>query len=134
MGLLPDTPRGVNQQHGHIAIGCGNGHVARVLLVTGGIGDKYSSTVGQIHVAVGHVDGDALLALGFESVGQQRIVDLPHRNRGTATSRATGVIKLVRGHASGFCQQATDERRLTVIDRAACDQVKDRNKFGGHQK
>ena len=52
------------------------GHVAGVLLVAGRVGDDELALVGG-EVAVGDVDGDALLALGLEAVGEQGEIDLP---------------------------------------------------------
>src|SRR5436853_566257 len=51
------------------------GHVPRVLLVSGRVGDDELALVGR-EVAVGDVDRDPLLALGLQAVGQQRQVDL----------------------------------------------------------
>ena len=49
-------------------------HVARVLLVSRRVGnDELALRCGEI--AVGNVDGDALLALGKQTVGQKRKVD-----------------------------------------------------------
>ena len=48
-------------------------HVARVLDVPGGVGDD-ELALGRGEVAVGDVDGDALLALGPQAVGEQRQV------------------------------------------------------------
>jgi hypothetical protein len=49
-------------------------HVARVLLVAGRVGDDVLARAGG-EVAIGDVDGDALLALGLQAVGEQREVD-----------------------------------------------------------
>ena len=66
---------GVDQEHGEVG-GRGAGrHVARVLLVAGRVGDDEAAPVGG-EVAVGDVDGDALLALGVEAVDEQREVDV----------------------------------------------------------
>jgi len=52
------------------------GHVARVLLRAGGVrDDEFPARGGEI--AVGHIDGDALLALCAKTVGEQREVDGP---------------------------------------------------------
>ena len=51
-------------------------HVARVLHVAGRVGDDELAPLGG-EVAVGDVDGDALLALGREAVGEEREVDAP---------------------------------------------------------
>ena len=50
-------------------------HVARVLLVPGRVGDDEVALRGR-EVAVGHVDRDALLALGLEAVREEGEIDL----------------------------------------------------------
>jgi hypothetical protein len=69
--LRPNATRGIDHQDRHVAVGCRNRHVARVLLMTGRIGHEHSATIRQIHVTVGHVNRDPLLALGLQSVGEQ---------------------------------------------------------------
>ena len=59
--------RGVNQHHGGMGGGGARHHIAGVLLVPGRVGnDEFAP--GRCKVAVGHVDGDALLAFGFQPV------------------------------------------------------------------
>ena len=61
---------------GQIGGGCAGGHVARVLFVPRRVGDdELAPRRGEI--AVRDVDGDALLALGAQAVGQQRKIDGP---------------------------------------------------------
>jgi hypothetical protein len=55
--------------------GGAGGHVAGVLDVAGAVGDD-ELAVRRGGVAVGHVDGDALLALGPQAVGDEGQVDL----------------------------------------------------------
>ena len=64
----------VHQHDGGVAAGGGGDHVARVLLVARRVGDD-ELALRRGEVAVGHVDGDALFALGLQAVGQQRQVD-----------------------------------------------------------
>ena len=74
-GLGEDAVLGIDEEHGEIG-GRGAGrHVAGVLHVAGRVGDDEAAALGG-EVAVGDVDGDALLALGLEAVDQQREVDL----------------------------------------------------------
>jgi hypothetical protein len=61
-------------------------------------------------VAVRDVDRDALLALGAQAVGQAREVEL-------AVAPAQ-VVELVGEDRLGVVEQAPDERRLAVVDRA----------------
>ena len=73
--VLPLQLGGVDQHHGGIGAAGGGDHVAGVLLVAGRVAnDEFA--VGGVEVAVGHVDGDALLALGREAVGELRQVGL----------------------------------------------------------
>jgi len=66
---------GVDQDHRQIG-GAGAGdHVPRVLLMPRGVRDD-EPPAGGGEVAVGDVDGNALLALSSQSVGRQRPVDL----------------------------------------------------------
>ena len=69
------TPLARVDEHDREVGGRGAGdHVAGVLNVAGRVGDdELAPRRGE--VAVGDVDGDALLALGAQAVGQQRQVD-----------------------------------------------------------
>jgi hypothetical protein len=72
--LLDDALPGVDEHQREVGGRAGD-HVAGVLLVAGGVGDdELAPRRGE--VAVGDVDGDALLALGAEPVGEQREVDI----------------------------------------------------------
>ena len=73
-GLGEDAFAGVDEDDGDVGGGGAGGHVARVLLVAGGVGDdEFASRGGE--VAVGDVDGDSLLAFGAEAVGELGEVD-----------------------------------------------------------
>ena len=50
-------------------------HVAGILLVAGRVGDDEGAVAGR-EVAIGDIDGDALLALGGQPVDQQREVEI----------------------------------------------------------
>ena len=66
---------GVHQHHSGVGARSSRDHVARVLLVARRIGnDEFAA--GGVEVAVSHVNGDALLALGLQAVGEQRQVHL----------------------------------------------------------
>jgi len=72
-GLGLHAVAGVDEDDRQVA-GRGAGrHVAGVLLMTGGVGDD-ELALGGAEVAVGHVNGDALLALGLQAIDQQRQV------------------------------------------------------------
>ncbi len=65
----------IDQQHGEIAIRRAGRHVARVLHMARRIGDDELPPRGR-EIAIGDVDGDALLALGLKPVDQKREVEL----------------------------------------------------------
>ncbi len=73
--LGQDPVAGVDQDDGQLAVGGAGRHVAGVLLVARRVGDD-ELALRRREVAVGDVDGDALLALGLQAVGEQREVDL----------------------------------------------------------
>ena len=74
-GLLAQARGGVDQDQGQVGGGGAGRHVAGVLDVPGAVGDDELAVRGG-GVAVGHVDGDALFALGPQAVGDERQVDL----------------------------------------------------------
>ena len=69
--LLEHAVPRVDQNQGDVGGRRARDHVPRVLNVTRRVGDDELALVGR-EVAVGDVDGDALLALGLEAVGEQR--------------------------------------------------------------
>ena len=71
VGLRAHAAVSIHQENRNIAIRGRHRHVAGVLLVAGGVGNKNPATIGQVHVPVGDVDRDALLTLGFETIGQE---------------------------------------------------------------
>jgi hypothetical protein len=81
-----------------------------VLHVAGGVGqDERPPRRGE--VAVGDVDGDALLALGAQAVGQQREVDV------VALARPGDRLVLVLEDRLAVVQQPADEGALAVVHR-----------------
>ena len=70
-GLGQDSQAGVDQDDGQLACGGTGDHVARVLLVSGGVGDD-ELPPGRGEVPVGHVDRDPLLPLGLQAVHEER--------------------------------------------------------------
>ncbi len=118
VGLRPQPTRGVDEQDRQVGGRSGHRHVAGVLLVARGVGDDHTPPAGQVEVPVGDVDGDALLTLGLEAVGQQGVVDLAHGDGRPAAARGARVLELVDGHRVGLDQQPPDEGGLAVIDRA----------------
>ena len=113
IGVLPVELGGVHQHHGGVGARSGRDHVAGVLLMAGRVADDELALLGG-EVAVGHVDGDALLALGREAVGQQGQVGL---------ARLGHAGQMVLQHGLGIHQQAADQRALAVVHRAAGDEA-----------
>src|SRR5690606_4967162 len=74
-GLLEGPLAGVDQQHDDVGGARPGDRVARVLHVPGAVGQDEGAARGG-EVPVRDVDGDALLALGTQAVGQQRQVGL----------------------------------------------------------
>ncbi len=93
-------------------------HVARVLLVSGRVGDdEFPPRRGE--VAIGDIDGNALFALGLQSVGKQGQVDL-------VVTAFPGSIghggKLVAEDLTRIVQESSDQRALAVVDAARRDE------------
>ena len=110
---------GVDQHHRSVGAAGGGDHVAGVLLVAGGIADDELARCGA-EVAVGDVDGDALLTLRTQAIGQQGQIGL---------TLALHACQLILQHRLGVDQEASDQGAFAVIDRAAGDEFK-----GLHQK
>ena len=111
----------VDQHHGGVGGRGAGGHVARVLLVARAIGDD-ELAARRLEVAIGHVDGDALLALGLQAVDQQG--EIGHFARGAPAAAVVGHGReLVVEHLARVVQQAADQRALAVVDAAAGDEA-----------
>ena len=75
LAALPLQFGGVHQDHRTVRTGGGGDHVAGVLLMSWRVAnDEFALFGGE--VTVGHIDGDALLTLGREAVGQQGQIGL----------------------------------------------------------
>lgn len=85
-GLGLHAVTGIDQDDRQVAGGRTGGHVAGVLLVARGVGDD-ELALGGGEVAVGDIDGDALLALGLQAVHQQCQVDFFTGGAGLFESR-----------------------------------------------
>ncbi len=119
----------IDQQHRDVRRGCAGHHVARVLLVPWGVGQD-EAAARRLEEAICDVDGDALIALGRQTIDQQRIIDAAlHRAEAFAVTiqRRHHVI----GDGAAFEQQPSDQRGLAVIDRAAGQYAQ---QGVGHQK
>ncbi len=75
IGLDGDAVAGIDQDQCDLGTGGAGRHVAGVLFVAGRIGHQ-EGAAWRGEIAIGHVDGDALLALGLEPVEQERVVEL----------------------------------------------------------
>ena len=120
MGLLQHALARIDEHDGEVRGGGTRDHVAGVLHVAGRVGDD-ELALGRGEVAIGHIDGDALLALGTEAVGQQGQVDLVIATRRAGTLDG---LQLVFEDALGVIQQPPDKRRLAVVDRAGRGETK----------
>ena len=87
--------------------------------MTGSVGDDELAP-GRGEIAVRDVDGDALLALGLEPVGEQRQVEvvLPALARGTCDRG-----ELVLEYGARIVQQPPDQRALAVVHAARGDEA-----------
>ena len=110
--FLPLEFARIHQDQGRIgARGCGH-HVAGVLLVAWGVTDDEFSPLGG-EVTVGYINGDALLALGRQAVGEQGQIGLPH---------ALNTGQVVLQHRLGVDQQTANEGALAVVHRPTGDE------------
>jgi hypothetical protein len=89
----------VEEDDGHVGGRRPGGHVAGVLHVAGRVGEDVLAPLGG-EVPVRHVDGDALLALGREAVGEEREID---------------VVRVPP--AAGASPWPSSPRELVVVDR-----------------
>ena len=116
-GLGQDPFAGVDQDDTEIRGRRARDHVARVLLVPRRVRDDEVAFLRR-EKAVGHVDGDALLALGRQAVEQKRVVDFPRSCADLLRVRFQGG-QLVVEQGLGIVEQEADERALAVVDAAA---------------
>ena len=110
-GLLDHALARVDQDDGEVGGRGARHHVAGVLDVAGGVGDdELAPRRGEI--AVGDVDGDALLALGAQTVGQEGEVEvLLAPLLGDALEVFQGVLE----DGLRVVEQAADEGGLAVV-------------------
>ncbi len=114
----------VDQHHGGLRGRRGGDHVARVLFVAGGVHDDELALLGR-EEAVRHVDGDALLALGGETIHEQRQVELAPLRPGLLRVGCER-RELVLDDQLRVVQQPPDERRFAVVDAATGHDVQER--------
>ena len=103
----------IDEQDGELRVRRTRHHVARVLLVTWRI-RHHERAPARGGITIGDIDGDALLALGFQSVDEQGVVDLLIRP--VFARIALERRHLVLEHELLLEEQPPDEGRLAVID------------------
>ena len=113
-GLLDDAVTGVDEDDRQVGPRDAGDHVARVLDVSGAIGDD-EVAVRRGEVPVGDVDRDALLPLGAQPIGEQGEVDVVVT---PALADRLDVLELVLEDRLRVVEQPADERRLAVVDAA----------------
>src|SRR4051812_19998632 len=74
-GLTQDALTAIDQHHRKIGGGGAGGHVACILLVTRSISNDELS-FGRRKKTVGHIDGDALLTFGFQTINEEREINV----------------------------------------------------------
>ena len=77
------------------------------------VGDDELALVGR-EIAVGHVNGDALFALGLQAVQQEGVVDVVARIAHALAIALQGV-QLVFVNLLAIEQQAADKSRLAIV-------------------
>ena len=127
-GLLQQPVAGVDKNDYQLGGGGAGDHVAGVLQMPRGVGDD-EFPLGGAEVAVGNIDGDALLTLGTQSVGHQSQVGVFVATfaRGAFDGR-----KLILHHGLGVIQQPADQGGLAVVDRTRGGKAQQRS--GGQQR
>ncbi len=117
LGLGQHALARIHQNDGEVRRRGARRHVARVLLVTGRVGDDELALF-RIEEAIGHIDGDALLALGLKTIQQQGEVDFL-----TCSAVLAGIalkhLDLVFEEQLGVIQKSADQGGFAVIHRAA---------------
>ena len=123
-GLGQDPLAGVDEDDGQLGGRRPGDHVPRVLLVARRVGHDELASLGR-EEPVGHVDGDALLALGGQAVDEQGEVEL------AALGADLLRVGLQRGEVVledqlRLVEEAADQRALAVVDRPAGDEAQQR--------
>jgi hypothetical protein len=110
----------------YVGVGCSGEHVARVALVSRGVGE-YVTSGRSGEESVRDVDRDALFTLGAQSVGECSQV-------GDSVLVGHG-IEVIGRQTVGVVQQSADQRALAVVDATRRGQPKElASDGGGHQK
>ena len=110
----------VDQKHGELGVRGARHHIARVLLMAWRVRDHEGALSGR-EITIGDVDGDALLALRFQPVDEQGIIDLLVGPVFAAVARERR--HLVIEHQLLLEEQPPDEGRFAVIDGSASEEA-----------
>ena len=113
-GLFLEALAGVKNYQGHVSRAGPRGHIAGVLDVTGAVGNYKLARRGG-GVAVGHVNGDALVALGTKTISHEAEVEVTDATLGRSSCYG---LELVVEELTGVDEESTNERRLSVIHTA----------------
>ena len=91
--------------------------------MSGSVGNDELASIGA-EVAIGHVNGDTLLALGLQSVKQQGIVNLSCTGIAHPLAVALQGGELVLIEFLAVEKQTSNQRALSIIDTARGEQSK----------
>jgi hypothetical protein len=119
--LLGQPVPGVHQDDRQVGSRSPGDHIPRVLDVPGRVGDD-EFPPRRREIAVSHVDGDSLLALGPQAIGQEGQVRVIFA---ALLARALDRRELVLEDRLRVVQQPADQGRLPVVDRAGRRQPQD---------
>src|SRR5207249_7013868 len=119
--LFDDSRPCVHQHDGEVGGGSPGDHVARVLHVAGSVGnDEFTARCGEI--TIGHVNGNALFALGAETIGEIGKINLASAGN---VRGALQCLELILHQAFGVIKETANQRGLAIIDRAASVEAQD---------
>ena len=124
--LLDHALPRVDQNHRDVGGRRTGDHVARVLDVARSVGELKPTFRGH-EPSIGDIDRDALLTLGAQPVGQEREVDVAVA---APFARLLDLLHLVDEYLFRVVEQAADEGRLAVVDRAAGDEAEQLGRGG----
>ena len=116
-GLGDDAGACVDKDDGEVGRRPARNHVAGVLLVARRVGYDELALVGG-EVAVGHVDGDALFALGLKPVAEECVVYLACSGVAHALRVAFECRELVFVEFLGVEEESANEGGLAIVNGA----------------
>ena len=120
-GLCQHASASIDHDNRYISSRCASNHIAGVLLVARRVCHDELALIGR-EEAVGHINGDALLALCGQTIDQQREIQLAALRADFLGVRDQCFHLILEEHL-GLIQQAPDQRALTVIHAAAGDEA-----------